>query len=268
MLPLAGRLFCDVTALPFEKLLMRPWLFFDVGNVLFDDTRQMFVAYDVLYQHLRLAGFRGSFSELLAEREVRARAGENWINRAIAEERLTAAQVQACFGQMRAQLEAEYDRNHLLWPEWPAALDQLSASFQLGIIANQAEVCRESLRRRGLLSRFQVVAISDELGMEKPHHGIFDWAQDRSGAAAADCWMIGDRIDNDVVPAQALGWRAGWLRMAQRQWQPQTPAEQEFAASLARVSAFNVSPAEPVYPDVQAHSIGELVAALLSVRAN
>ena len=43
--------------------------------------------------------------------------------------------------------------------------------------------------------------------MEKPDPRIFLWALERAGCRPQDAVMIGDRIDNDIVPAKALGMR-------------------------------------------------------------
>ena len=45
--------------------------------------------------------------------------------------------------------------------------------------------------------------------------------------APADCIMVGDRIDNDIVPAKALGMAAILLRSGRhRRQRPRSPAEE------------------------------------------
>ena len=58
-----------------------------------------------------------------------------------------------------------------------------------------------------LLRYFDVLAPSAELGIAKPDPAIFLWALRESGCDPENAAMIGDRIDNDVLPAKALGMR-------------------------------------------------------------
>ena len=47
------------------------------------------------------------------------------------------------------------------------------------------------------------------------------------GVAPADCIMVGDRIDNDIAPAKALGMAAILLRSGRhRRQRPRSPAEE------------------------------------------
>jgi HAD superfamily hydrolase (TIGR01509 family) len=54
---------------------------------------------------------------------------------------------------------------------------------------------------------------SEELGVEKPDPGFFAAVLDRAGTTdPTDAIYVGDRVDNDIAPAAALGWRTCWLR--------------------------------------------------------
>ena len=55
--------------------------------------------------------------------------------------------------------------------------------------------------------------MSDEMGVAKPSPAFFARALElMGGAPAADVAYVGDRIDNDVLPAAAAGMRAVWIR--------------------------------------------------------
>jgi HAD superfamily hydrolase (TIGR01549 family) len=83
--------------------------------------------------------------------------------------------------------------------------------LKLGIVSNTF-VNRASLERHlqqlGLLEFFSVQLYSYEYGFRKPNVEIFRIAADRIGEAVGNILFIGDRIDNDILPALESGMRA------------------------------------------------------------
>lgn len=210
---------------------MKPWVFFDVGNLLFNDEAQAFYGYRQLHTHLLQTRPELRFAEILAERETHARQASEWILHRIARERLGEAEAMSWLKQMNSELVDRYDEHHLLNPGVPEILIDLQRDFHLGIIANQTTECRASLIRRNLLDYFDVIAISDEVGSSKPEIGLFAWAIREAGCRAADSVMIGDRRDNDIYPAQTLGMKTihvDWPSIGARAWQPAEPRALEF----------------------------------------
>ena len=49
-------------------------------------------------------------------------------------------------------------------------------------------------------------------GCAKPDLKIFTAALNKAGCAPADAVMIGDRLDNDIIPARKLGMKTVWVR--------------------------------------------------------
>ena len=84
--------------------------------------------------------------------------------------------------------------------------------YRLGIIANQSPGSAERLARFGLRDYFEVICASAEEGVAKPDPELFRRALARAGCAPADAVMIGDRTDNDVAPAKALGMQTVLIR--------------------------------------------------------
>ena len=116
-----------------------------------------------------------------------------------------------------------------LYPEAPAVLAALSEKYRLGVIANQAKGLKERLsigfmgngtnatliinsREWGVLSYFSAVASSWEAGFLKPDPALFRYALSLAGCAPEEAVMIGDRLDNDIFPAKALGMKTVWIR--------------------------------------------------------
>ena len=88
----------------------------------------------------------------------------------------------------------------------------LSARFHLGIIANQMPGTKERLKEWGLRPYFSVVASSDEIGIEKPEPGLFIAALEMADCKEEEAVMIGDRLDNDIVPAAKIGMKTIWVK--------------------------------------------------------
>jgi putative hydrolase of the HAD superfamily len=82
-----------------------------------------------------------------------------------------------------------------------------TAGFRLGIVANQSLALPAKLERLGISDLFDSDAGSAALGLHKPDPRLFLAVCERLGATPADCLMVGDRIDNDIVPARLLGMR-------------------------------------------------------------
>ena len=109
----------------------------------------------------------------------------------------------------------EYHRRHNLWesvpPEVPPALAALRRlGLRLVVVSNSNGTLRAKLERLGLLSAFDLVMDSFELGVEKPDPAIFTLALERSGSTAASTLHVGDFFNIDVVGARAAGLHA-WL---------------------------------------------------------
>ena len=56
------------------------------------------------------------------------------------------------------------------------------------------------------------VGSSERWGVEKPDAGFFAHVVDEAGVPADEILYVGDRVDNDVVPARAAGLRAVRIR--------------------------------------------------------
>lgn len=99
-----------------------------------------------------------------------------------------------------------------LYPDAQRCLDGLrDAGYRTAILANQPADRTAELRALGFEP--DVMAMSEELGVHKPDPEFY-----RRGLALmgdpdpARVAYVGDRIDNDVLPATAAGMRAVWLR--------------------------------------------------------
>ena len=92
------------------------------------------------------------------------------------------------------------------------ALDALrDAGFRVAIVANQPASRAEELRAIGVDA--EVLAMSETIGVSKPDPAFFARALELMGTPdPSTVAYVGDRVDNDVVPAIAAGMRAVWIR--------------------------------------------------------
>ncbi len=115
-----------------------------------------------------------------------------------------------------------------LWPEvdrrmggflstdlYPDAIPTLGAlrkaGYRLAIVANQPSLRTHELHEAGIEA--EVMAMSEELGVSKPDPVFFQRTLELLGDPdPATVAYVGDRVDNDVLPAAAAGMRAVWLR--------------------------------------------------------
>src|SRR5262249_30995034 len=84
--------------------------------------------------------------------------------------------------------------------------------LRLGIVANQPEAAHRRLARAGIADLFDYHGLSGTTGRRKPDPKAFLAAAAAPGVVPAACIMVGDRIDNDIAPAKALGMATILLR--------------------------------------------------------
>lgn len=91
-------------------------------------------------------------------------------------------------------------------------MQSLYGRYNLGIIANQSAGTGERLVQFGIREYFDVIVSSAEEGVSKPDKRIFELALQRADCTAEEACMVGDRLDNDIVPAAELGMSTVWVR--------------------------------------------------------
>ena len=99
-----------------------------------------------------------------------------------------------------------------LYKEAPAVIQALSQKYELGIIANQLDGLKERLQSFDLLKYFKYIISSWDLKVMKPDIRIFEYALDKTNCSPQETCMIGDRLDNDILPAKSLGMKTVWIK--------------------------------------------------------
>ncbi|GAA2825512.1 HAD family hydrolase [Kitasatospora sp. CM 4170] len=190
---------------------------FDVGECLVDETREYGTWADWLGvpRHTFVAQFgaviaqgrdyRETFQvfrpgfDLYEEREKRAAAG-------------------------RPESFGERD----LYPDVRPAFAQLRAAGLWLAIAGNQTVRAGGILRELFTADVDLIGTSDDWGASKPDPLFFERVAEVTPAAADEILYVGDRLDNDVLPARAAGMQTALIRRGPWGWiqQHDSAAEQ------------------------------------------
>jgi FMN phosphatase YigB (HAD superfamily) len=124
------------------------------------------------------------------------------------------------------------------YPDGIAALNALQErGLRLGIAGNQPSGVVEQLA--GLDLPLDLIASSSTLGVSKPDPRFFEQIATQLGLAPNEIVYVGDRLDNDVLPALSLGMHAVFIRRGpwgyiHSSW-PQAHRVEDTIASLAEI---------------------------------
>jgi FMN phosphatase YigB (HAD superfamily) len=97
-----------------------------------------------------------------------------------------------------------------LYPDALPCLRRLREhGYRVAIAGNQTQAAIAALRRIGVEA--DVLGSSEAWGLEKPAPEFFARLVAEAGVVASDIAYVGDRVDNDVVPARQAGMVAVFL---------------------------------------------------------
>ncbi|WP_409495983.1 HAD family hydrolase [Amycolatopsis sp. cmx-11-12] len=175
-------------------------VFFDVGEILVDETREYGTWADWLKvpRHTFSAVFGAVIAQGKDYRET-FQVFRPGFDLAVERERRAAA------GQPESFSEED------LYSDVRPCLQALqSAGLRVGLAGNQTARAEQILKVLEL--PVDVIGTSDGWGVEKPSRGFFDRVIEEAGVAASSVLYVGDRLDNDVRPAQDAGIATALIR--------------------------------------------------------
>jgi putative hydrolase of the HAD superfamily len=121
-------------------------------------------------------------------------------------------------GDAAAALAPEFSRVFL--EEWSSGvspveglaevLEALAPRHRLSVLSNSfsPRLVHDTLARAGVAHRFAAVYVSADLGIRKPHRGIFEAALSALGGRAGEALYVGDSYGPDYLGATGAGLRA------------------------------------------------------------
>ena len=127
----------------------------------------------------------------------------------------------------------------VLYPDTKEVLQRLSQKYKIGIIANQDFGTEQRLTDFNVHQYINLVIASAEEGVAKPDLRIFQIALARADCKPEEAVMVGDRIDNDIIPANKIGMTTMWIKQGFGSYaEPKTVEEQSdyIVNSLAEIT--------------------------------
>lgn len=250
---------------------MIQWVFFDVGNTLFSEDQAFSLVYKYLQKALREAGHEASFSELMTEREQFIKDDRLYAPFVAQATKVLGEEGFAAFAQeFRADL---YQRWATINPPIPGMKDCVQEiagwGVRVGIVANQPKECVDLLKAHDLWDIFGVHGISDVVNFKKPSKYFYTWALEESECPPEAALMVGDRVDNDVAPAKAVGMRTLWFPCAgeaKGAWPDMDEEDTLYHESVQRIAGSQIPPiANEQEPDYIAHTPEEMLATIQDI---
>ena len=175
-------------------------VFFDVGECLVDESREYGTWADWLGvpRHTFSAVFGAVIARGLDYRET-FQVFRPGFDLAEERERRAAAGQPESFGAEN------------LYPDARHCLAELrKLGLRVGIAGNQTARAEQILKALDL--PVDVIGTSDGWGVEKPSPAFFERLIDEAGVPADQVLYVGDRLDNDIRPAQAAGIQTALIR--------------------------------------------------------
>ena len=173
------------------------WLFFDVGSTLVSEEKPF------LHRLHEIAEFANEPFETIQDKVLQLYKDKKKGERVLIQE----------YGMKNPRWRSEDEE---LFQESYKCLERLFKKYKIGIIANQRPGTAARLEKHGILKFIDLVIASAEEGLEKPDRRIFELALSRANCKPENAVMIGDRVDNDIVPAKKMGMKT--VRVKQAMW--------------------------------------------------
>ena len=112
--------------------------------------------------------------------------------------------------------------NESLYPDVRETLHLLSRKYKLGVIANQGVGLKERLTSFEILDYFSLIVSSSDVNIKKPDPEIFKIALEKANVKASSAVYIGDRVDNDMIPAKQLGMKTIRIKQGMAKFQSES----------------------------------------------
>jgi FMN phosphatase YigB (HAD superfamily) len=174
-------------------------IFFDVGYTLIDETRKWSEWADWL--RVPRERFHATLHDVIARGEHHTRVFEILVpGFDLVKERAK----RSATGNPDI-----FDASDLYPDALPCLRELRRRGYLIGLAGNQPEAAEAALRAMGMPA--DIIASSARWGVEKPSPAFFRKVVEAASCPAGQIAYVGDRVDNDVLPARAAGMFAIFL---------------------------------------------------------
>lgn len=203
-------------------------VFFDVGETLVDETRQWSLWADWL--GVPRLTFLATFGAIVASGEHHRRVFDYFA---------PGLDLDQAMKEREAADHGYQIENQDFYADALPCLAMLRAQgFVIGIAGNQPEAAEHALRSCGVTADH--IASSARWGIEKPSLRFFENIAEEVGLPPHEIAYVGDRLDNDILPAIAAGFFSVFIERGP--WGTLHAQRPECASANARIGSLTELP--------------------------
>lgn len=162
------------------------WLFFDVGSTLVNEEK----------------AYQERIKQALADTNISYAAFYQTMIHYFMENKKGDVEALKYYGLKPPAWNSDLE---VLYPDCKQVLKTLHSHYKIGILASQLPNLLARLKNFGINSYIDLIISSADVGLVKPNLAIFKLALQQANCLAEHAVMIGDRLDNDILPAKQLG---------------------------------------------------------------
>lgn len=196
------------------------WIFFDADETLFtfdsfSGLQRMFLDYSVTFTAEDFQDYQAINKPLwvdyqngaITSLQLQHQRFQSWAERLSVQ----PGDLNSAFVNAMAEICAPL-------PGAVSLLNALQGKCKMGIITNGFTALQQiRLERTGLRDHFDLIVISEQVGVAKPHPHIFDYALEQAGnPARSRVLMVGDTAESDILGGMNAGLATCWLNAHNR----------------------------------------------------
>jgi HAD superfamily hydrolase (TIGR01549 family) len=186
-----------------NKLHACKHIFLDLGGVLFYDEYVLLKFYYTAFCLINKEKKIALNDFFLAREKLFVQYKNDWI-RIYLKTTLDINKMESIIAESWNGVIKNFSNLFILYPTAQKFLSDLKKKYKLYVVANQPREAKNVLENLGLYNYFEKVYIDSIIGFSKPDLEFYKYALRDSGAITNETIHIGDRLDNDIIPALKL----------------------------------------------------------------
>lgn len=188
-------------------------IFFDLGSTLWDDYPMILDMWASVAELLTRRGVPTTTADMIEHSHRVIGSYSPSLTRAIVWQRLDGdiPQYESVMREIinaslsRLHDAGEFRRLNPLFDGVPEMLANLGGQYRLGVISQHFREVRQWIAHHGIEQHFQHLAVSGNEKLYKPDPRLFLGACEALDVSPEQALMVGDRLDNDIWPANRIG---------------------------------------------------------------